>query len=118
MPNKKEKIHAHLLKTVRTRINSIVPIPDDAPLSLAGELNLLFLLIRTHGSVGDYITTLKTRRILVGNDLLWADPRRRRSPPFRLISFNRAKLNYDSQTQLNTAKTEDTDLVSENRRRI
>jgi hypothetical protein len=73
MPNETERIHAHLLKTVCARINSIIPIPDDVQMSLAGALNLLFLLIGTHGSVGAYITTLKPMRILVGYDLLWAD---------------------------------------------
>jgi hypothetical protein len=80
MPNEKEKIHAQLLKTVRARIKSIIPIPDDTQMSLAGALNLLFLLIGTHGSVGDYITTLKTFRILVGNEMLWADPPAKTEP--------------------------------------
>ncbi|MBZ5641248.1 MAG: hypothetical protein LAO19_00670 [Acidobacteriia bacterium] len=74
MPNEKERIHAQLLKIIRTRINSMIPIPDDAGMSLAGALNLLFLLIGTHGSVGDYGTTMNALRILIGNNLLWADP--------------------------------------------
>ena len=73
MPNERERIHTELLKIVCDRINSIVPIPSDAHMSLACALDLPFLLIGMHGSVGDYITTLKAFRILVGNDLLWAD---------------------------------------------
>ena len=73
MPNDRERIHAQLLKIVRARINFIIPIPDNVGMSLAGALNLLFLLIGAQGSVGDYITTLKTLQILVGDDLLWAD---------------------------------------------
>lgn len=73
MPNERERIHAQLFKIVRARINSIIPIPDDTQISLAGALNLLFLLIGTHGSVGDYLTTFNALRNLVGNELLWRE---------------------------------------------
>ena len=75
MPNEsRELIHTELLKTVRSRINSVLPIPDDVQMSLACALNLLFLLVGTHGSIGDYSTTYRAFRALVGDKLLWADP--------------------------------------------
>ena len=67
-------IHAQILRTIRTRIDAVIKLPDDTQLSLACALNLLFLLRGEWGSIGDYMTTLKALRTTVGDDLIWAEP--------------------------------------------
>ena len=42
-------------------------------LSIGELLNILFLMSGEHGSVGDYIVTIKTLHTLLG-DSLWAKP--------------------------------------------
>jgi hypothetical protein len=70
----RERIHAHLVKTIRTRIDTVLKLPEDTQLSLACALNLLFLLKGEWGSIGDYVTTFKALRATVGEDLIWAEP--------------------------------------------
>ena len=55
-------IHAQILRTIRTRIDAVIKLPDDTQLSLACALNLLFLLRGEWGSIGDYMMTLKALR--------------------------------------------------------
>jgi len=75
-----ERIYAQLLKTIRTRIDAVIKLPDDTQLSLAGALNLLFLLQGGWGSIGDYVTTFRALRATVGDDLIWREPSK--SPAF------------------------------------
>ena len=39
-------------------------------------LNLLFLLRGDWGSIGDFVTTQRAIRALVGDELLWAEPQK------------------------------------------
>jgi len=43
-------------------------------LFLAAALNLLFLVRGEWDSIGEYMTTLKALRIIIGEELLWARP--------------------------------------------
>jgi len=43
-------------------------------MSLAAQLNVLFLLRGSYGSVGDYMTTQRALRHLVGDDAYWCWP--------------------------------------------
>jgi hypothetical protein len=52
-------------------------IPDA---SLAAILNLLFLLRGEHGSIGEYVTTQRALRALVGDELLCLEPKRSAVP--------------------------------------
>jgi hypothetical protein len=65
----REKLHSLLLRTIRTRIDAIIKLPEDTQLSLASASNLLFLLRGEWGSIGDYVTSLKALRAMVGGDL-------------------------------------------------
>lgn len=83
MPNdsSKEKIHAYFLKTIRERLDATLcqaglALPDELPLSLACALNLLLLLRGEYGSIGDFGTTLRALRAIVGDDLIWSEPSR------------------------------------------
>jgi hypothetical protein len=68
-------IHQQILGTLRTRVAQALRVDEDKiPCLSAGELlNILFLMCGQYGSVGDYITTLRTLRTLLG-DLVWAKP--------------------------------------------
>jgi hypothetical protein len=75
----KEKLQAYLLRTIRERIDAILQLSglalsDETPLSLASALNLLFLLRGEYGSIGDYGTSLRALRAMVGDDLMWSEP--------------------------------------------
>jgi hypothetical protein len=68
-------MHQQILGTLRTRVAQSLRVDEDKiPCLSAGELlNILFLMCGQYGSVGDYITTLRTLRTLLG-DLVWAKP--------------------------------------------
>jgi hypothetical protein len=70
----RERIHAQLLSLMRARLDALIKLPDDTQLSLAGALNLLFLLRGDSGSIGGYFTTLKVLQETIGDDLVWAEP--------------------------------------------
>jgi hypothetical protein len=68
-------MHQQILGTLRTRVAQSLRVDEDKiPCLSAGELlNILFLMCGQYGSVGDYITTLRTLRTLLG-DLVWVKP--------------------------------------------
>jgi hypothetical protein len=62
-------VYQKIVKAVGKRVEESIPeLPKDSlqNLSLAALLNLLFLLKGEWGSIGDYITTQKGLRTLVG----------------------------------------------------
>jgi hypothetical protein len=75
----KQAVYQCILKTAHRRLEQTIPGSSDgafAHLSLAAVLNLLFLLRGEWGSIGDYVTTQKALRSLIGDDLLWAEPQK------------------------------------------
>ena len=87
----KQAVYQYLLKVTYRRLEQTIPGSSEgafAHLSLAAVLNLLFLLRGEWGSLGDYVTTQRALRALVGDDLLWAEPQKAAPPPLRwLTSF-------------------------------
>jgi hypothetical protein len=56
-----------------------------AHLSLAALLNLLFLIKGEWGSIGDYVTTQRAIRVLIGDELFWAEPQKSSPAPIELV---------------------------------
>jgi len=84
----KKTVYQHILKTTSKRLEQAIPgSPEDAfaHLSLAAVLNLLFLIKGEWGSIGDFVTTQRALRSIVGDDLLWAEPQKSSPPPVDLI---------------------------------
>ena len=76
--NMKQAVYQYLLKATHKRLAQAIPGSEEdafGHLSLAAALNLLFLLRGEWGSLGDFVTTLRALRALVGDELLWAEPR-------------------------------------------
>ena len=76
-PGQQQAMHAELVKTLIARILDITsnfqkPILEE--LSLAGLVNLLFLLRGEFGSLGDYASTQRALRHLVSDALYWKYP--------------------------------------------
>ena len=75
----KQAVYQYIVKTAHKRLEQTIPGSSEgafAHLSLAAVLNLLFLLRGEWGSIGDYVTTQRALRTLVGDDLLWAEPQK------------------------------------------
>ena len=86
--NARRNVYQHILKAATKRLEQAVPGSEGAfvQLSLAGVLNLLFLLRGEWGSIGDYVTTQRAIRALVGDELLWAEPPKATPPaPIELV---------------------------------
>jgi hypothetical protein len=84
----KHSVYQNVLKTVQKRLEQAIPGLTEgefAHLSLAAVLNLLFLLRGEWGSIGDYVTTQRAIRSLIGDDLLWAEPQRAAPVPFESV---------------------------------
>ena len=84
----KQNVYDHVLRTANRRLEQAVPgSPEGAfsHLSLAGVLNLLFLLRGECGSIGDYVTTQRALRATVGDDLFWAEPEKPTEAPVALV---------------------------------
>jgi hypothetical protein len=83
----KQAVYHHVLKSANKRLEQAVPGSEGAfaQLSLAGVLNLLFLLRGEWGSIGDYVTTQRAIRALVGDELLWAEPQKATPAPIELV---------------------------------
>ena len=82
----KQNVYRSILKTATKRLEQATPGSSEGTfghLSLAGVLNLLFLLRGEFGSIGDYITTHRAIRAVVGDELLWAEPKDS-TPPVHL----------------------------------
>jgi hypothetical protein len=70
-------VHAYFLKSISQRLTDTIPeLPKEGleNLPLAVLLNLLFLLRGDWGSLGDYVTTQKGLRAVVGEKLFWNSP--------------------------------------------
>jgi hypothetical protein len=76
--NARRNVYQQILKAANKRLEQAIPASEGAfaQLSLAAVLNLLFLLRGEWGSIGDYVTTQRAIRALVGDDLLWAEPQK------------------------------------------
>ena len=73
----RQNVYQSILKTANKRLEQAIPGSSEGAfshLSLAAILNLLFLLRGEWGSIGDYVTTQRAVRALVGDELLWAEP--------------------------------------------
>jgi hypothetical protein len=84
----RRNVYQSILKTVSKRLEQAVPGSSEGMfghLSLAAVLNLLFLLRGEWGSIGDYVTTQRAIRALVGDDLMWAEPQKESSAPIELV---------------------------------
>jgi hypothetical protein len=84
----KQAVYQYFLKAVHRRLEQAIPGSSEAAfahLSLAGVVNLLFLMRGEWGSIGDYVTTQKALRELVGDELLWAEPKKPRPSPLELV---------------------------------
>lgn len=72
----RQSVYQSILKTASKRLEQAIPGSEGAfsHLSLAALLNLLFLIRGEWGSIGDYITTQRAVRGVVGDELFWAEP--------------------------------------------
>ena len=76
-------VYQSILKTAQRRLEQTLPDATQgtfAQLSLAAVVNLLFLLRGEHGSIGEYVTTQRALRALVGDELLWSEPKTSAAP--------------------------------------
>ena len=73
----RQDVYKHILKTAQRRLEQSIPGSEGAftHLSLAAILNLLFLLRGEHGSIGEYVTTHRALRSLVGDELRCSEPK-------------------------------------------
>jgi hypothetical protein len=85
--NMKQAVYEHILKAANKRLEQGVPGSEGAfaQLSLAQLLNVLFLLKGEWPTIGDYVTTQKAVRALVGEQLLWAEPQKSSLAPIELL---------------------------------
>ena len=85
--NARQIVYDSILKTANKRLEQAIPGSKGAfaQLSLAALLNLLFLIRGEWGSIGDYVTTQRAIRELVGDELLWAEPKKEISSPIELV---------------------------------
>jgi hypothetical protein len=85
----RRNVYQSILKAASKRLEQAVPGSSEgtfAHLSLAAILNLLFLLRGEWGSIGDYVTTQRAMRPVVGDELLWAEPQKATPPaPIELV---------------------------------
>jgi hypothetical protein len=83
----RQNVYEQILKTANKRLEQAIPGSEGAytHLSLGGVLNLLFFLRGEWGSIGDFFTTHKALRAIVGDDLLWAEPQKSSPAPAELI---------------------------------
>ena len=84
----KQAVYKSILNTASKRLERAVPGSSEGTfgqLSLAAILNLLFLLRGEWGSIGDYVTTQRAIRAVVGDELLWAEPQKATPAPIELV---------------------------------
>jgi hypothetical protein len=74
----RQSVYQHFLKAANRRLEQAIPGSEGAftHLSLAAIVNLFFLIRGEWGSIGDFVTTQKALRAIVGDDLLWAEPQK------------------------------------------
>jgi hypothetical protein len=85
--NVSRNVYQHILKATNRRLEQAIPGSEGTftRLSLLSLLNILFLLQGQWGSIGDYGTTQRAVRALVGDELLWADPQKPSLAPIELV---------------------------------
>ena len=83
----RQNVYQSIFKTACKRLEQAIPGSEGAfaQLSLASLLNILFLLRGEWGSIGDYGTTQRAIRALVGDELLWAEPQKSSPAPIELV---------------------------------
>jgi hypothetical protein len=84
----RRNVYQNILKTANRRLAQAIPGSSEgafAHLSLGALLNLLFLVRGEWGSIGDYVTTQRALRAIVGDELLWAEPQKSSPAPVELI---------------------------------
>jgi len=84
----KQAVYQHILKATNRRLEQAIPGSREGTftqLSLAAALNLLFLIKGEWGSIGDFVTTQRALRTIVGDDLLWAEPEKSDSAGAALV---------------------------------
>jgi hypothetical protein len=75
----RQKVYQQILNSAHKRLEQAVPGSKEgvfSDLSLAAVLNLLFLIRGEWPTLGDYVTTQRALRAVVGDDLLWAEPQK------------------------------------------
>jgi hypothetical protein len=79
----RQNVYQHILKAANKRLEQTIPGSEGAfaHLSLGEVLNLLFLIKGEWGSIGDFVTTHRALRAIVGDDLLWAEPQKSSAAP-------------------------------------
>ena len=83
----RQNVYQHILKAANRRLEQAIPGSSEgafARLSLAAVLKL-FLIRGEWGSIGDFVTTQRALRAIVGDDLLWAEPQKSSPAPGELI---------------------------------
>ena len=86
--NARQNVYQCILKTANKRLEQAIPGLSEgafAHLSLAALLNLLFLIKGEWGSIGDYVTTQRAIRVLIGDELFWAEPQKSSPAPIELV---------------------------------
>ncbi len=83
----RRNVYQHILKATNKRLEQAITGSEGAfaQLSLAALLNILFLLRGEWGSIGDYGTTQRAVRAIVGDELLWAEPQKPSPAPIALV---------------------------------
>jgi hypothetical protein len=85
----RHKVYRHILETACRRLQQAIPGSTEdvyADLSLAAVLNLLFLLRGEWTTLGDYVTTQRALRAVIGDELLWAEPQKGTAPSAELVN--------------------------------
>ena len=82
----RQNVYKCILKTASKRLEQAIPGSEGAfsQLSLAAVLNLLFLLRGDWGSIGDFVTTQRAIRAVVGDELFW-EPQKSSPAPIELV---------------------------------
>lgn len=84
----RRNVYESVLRTVNKRLEQAIPGSSEGAfghLSLAAVLNLLFLLRGEWSSIGDFVTTHRALRALIGDELLWAEPQPATPAPIELV---------------------------------
>jgi hypothetical protein len=84
----RQNVYQQILKTAHRRLEQSIPNSEGAfsQLSLAAVVNLLFLTRGHWNTLGDYGTTQRALRDIVGEDLLWAEPEKPAPAPVELVN--------------------------------
>src|SRR5207247_10227347 len=84
----RQNVYQHILKAANRRLEQAIPGSSEgafARLALVSVLNLLFLIRGEWGSIGDFVTTQRSIRASLGEDLLLAEPKKPAPAPDEFI---------------------------------